>query len=86
MKRALAIFLAALMLLGVFAICAGAAGEPELPPAPAGLGQQIMHWLLYLPNLIAPGWAAEAAEYLAFFSGLVPPPFNWLIIWFLRAL
>ena len=86
MKRTLAIFLAMLMLLGVFALCAGAAGKPELPPAPSGLAQQIMNWLLYLPNLFSPGWADEAAEYLVFFSGLVPPPFNWLIIWFLRAL
>ena len=86
MKRILAIVLAMLMLLGVFAVCACAAGEPELPPAPSGLGQQIMKALLYLPNTIAPGWADEVTGYLVFFSDVVPPPFNWLIIWFLRAL
>ena len=54
--------------------------------APYGLSQLIMNALLFLPNLISPGWADEAAGYLAFFSSAVPPPFNWLIIWFLRAL
>jgi len=105
MKRTLASILAALMLLGVFAIGADAARQteateaaetaaarddetavPELPFAPSGLSQQIMNWLLYLPNLIAPDWADGVIDYLVPASWAVPPPFNWLIIWFVRAL
>ena len=93
MKRILAAILAMLMFLGVFAIGASAADEPEIPSeieselpfAPSGLSQMIMKALLYLPNLIAPGWADEVIDYLVFFSWLVPAPFNWLLIWFVRA-
>jgi len=60
-------------------------GAPKIPWAPNGLSQQIMKLLLFLPSLFDPGWADEAVTYLAFFSWLVPPPFNWLLIWFIRA-
>ena len=58
---------------------------PELPFAPQGLSQLIMKMMLFLPNLFEPGWADEVIGYLAFFSWIVPPPFNWLLIWFVRA-
>ena len=86
MKRTLAVILALLMLLGVFAIGAAASDAPRTPFAPSGLSQQIMRALLFLPNRISPGWADGAAGYLEFFGAAVPPPFNWLIVWFLRAL
>jgi len=86
MKRTLAVILALLMLLGVFAVGAAAADAPRTPFAPFGLSQQIMKSLLFLPNLISPGWADGVVDYLAFFSTAVPPPFNWLIVWFLRVL
>ena len=54
--------------------------------APFGLSQMIMSALLFLPNLISPGWADGVAGYLTAASALVPAPFNWLIVWFLRAL
>jgi len=59
---------------------------PDLLFAPYGLSQWIMNALLYLPNLISPGWADGVAGYLEFFSNAVPAPFSWLIVWFLRAL
>ena len=86
MKRTLAVILAMLTLLGIFAIGAAAADVPRTPFAPSGLSQQIMRALLFLPNRISPGWADGVVDYLAFFSAAVPPPFNWLIVWFLHAL
>lgn len=57
-----------------------------MPFAPFGLSQLIMNALLFLPNLISPGWADEVTGHLTAGSWVVPPPFNWLIVWFLRAL
>jgi len=51
-----------------------------------GLGQSIMSALLFLPNLIVPGWADEVVGYLEFFGAAIPPPLNWLLLWFLQAL
>ena len=59
---------------------------PDLPYAPSGLSQMIMNALLTLPNLLSPGWADGVVDTLVFFSEVVPPPFNWLLIWFIRAL
>ena len=58
---------------------------PDFLLAPYGLSQWIMKALLFLPNLFSPGWADEAVGYLVFFSWIVPPPFNWLLVWFIRA-
>jgi len=50
------------------------------------MSQLIMSALLFLPNRISPGWADGVAGTLEFFSAVIPPPFNWLIVVFLRAL